>query len=114
MEFNPKEVTDGKRWFLLGGSMAIALSITLLKIDDGLSFSTGERDKGNVILDIRNAQSHLKGHGSETRDMGLENVFANEVRTGRSAPVVALLKAKEVNLEKDEKKVTDGKNSKKK
>jgi hypothetical protein len=56
METNSDEVKAGWMWFIGSFIVATSLTIALLKIDDGLTFSSSEVDKGELLKELRTAQ----------------------------------------------------------
>ncbi len=59
MKLKEQEVASGKRWFALAGSVAVALTAALLYVDDRLTYSTAEIEKGAMLRELRTAASSL-------------------------------------------------------
>jgi hypothetical protein len=64
MKLKKSEVSGGKRWLALAGSVAVALNLCLLYVDDMLTYSTAEVEKANILKDLRTAASSLPAFSS--------------------------------------------------
>lgn len=62
-----KEQTDGFRWFLIVGVIAVVFSIVLATVDKRLSESDSEKRLGATLRELRTAQASLPSRVTDTR-----------------------------------------------
>ena len=65
MKLNPDEVKGGMNWLVIAGSAAILLSVFLQWVDDKLTYSRYDIERGRVLHELRSAQAAL---GNEVTD----------------------------------------------
>lgn len=69
MELDSVEQRDGMRWLVVVGIIAVMLSFALKTVDDKLSSSDVERRRGQVIGELRTAQTGLPGRVTDERQL---------------------------------------------
>jgi hypothetical protein len=69
MKLDPHEVKDGIRWFFVAGIVAVVLSLSLLKVDDMLTYSPGEARLGATLQELRKAQAGVPSRSIDEREL---------------------------------------------
>lgn len=67
MNIDPKIERDGIRWFFIAGTAALALSLFLFFVDEGLSNSKSEQRLAETLRELRTAQASLPSGAVDPR-----------------------------------------------
>ncbi len=74
MHLDEKEVRGGWMWLTFAGGLAIGLSAMLYYVDNHLTFSDAEVQRGNKLRELRSAQAVVSPGVSDLRQISPSTV----------------------------------------